>query len=118
MAKWILLVGDNCADAAREDEFREWWEKIHLPDFSETRGTTRGTLYELVPPVPEQEHPEEMAKFVAVVEVEADTADEIQKALRDSMGPKHDKEKGFSELKVPTLPAPLGVYRQISSLSK
>lgn len=117
MAKWILLVGDNCADAAREAEFREWWEKIHLPDFSETRGTTRGTLYELVPPVPETEHPEEMAKFVAVVEVEADTADDVQKALRDNMGPKK-AEKGFSELKVPTRPAPLGVYRQISSLSK
>jgi len=117
MAKWIILVGDNCADAAREDEFREWWEKIHLPDFSETRGTTRGTLYELVHPVPGTEHPEDMAKFVAVGEVEADTADEVHKALRDNIGKKHG-EKGFGELKVPTSPAPLGIYRQISSLSK
>ena len=41
MAKWLLVVGSNCADAARETEFNEWYEKTHLPDVLETLGIKR-----------------------------------------------------------------------------
>ena len=115
MAKWIVLAGDNCADAERMAEFREWWANIHLSDFAETRGTIKATLYEL-DPQSKPKVPEEMAKFIAVIEIEANTAEDINKALSDNLGPK--KALGFSELKVPASSAPLGVYRQITSLSK
>jgi len=115
MAEWIVFAGDRCGDVTRVDEFREWWDKIHLPDFAETRGTCKATLYELDPQsLPEV--PEEMARFVAVIEIEADNAEEINKALKDNLGPK--KEKGFHELKRPSLSAKLGVYKKISSISK
>jgi hypothetical protein len=32
MAKWLLIVETNCSDPARESEFDEWYDRIHLPD--------------------------------------------------------------------------------------
>ena len=38
VAKWLVIVESNCVDPAREDEFNEWYNKIHLPDLMPKRG--------------------------------------------------------------------------------
>jgi len=67
MAKAIVLVFTNCADAAREKEFNEWYDNTHVPDILETPGFVGCTRYELLgEPGPGQ------GKFLAVYEVESD----------------------------------------------
>ena len=98
----------NCADAAREAEFNEWYDKTHLPDVLETPGYIRATRYENIEPS------EGEAKYLALYEVETDDIDALMKASRDNMDKKR-AEGRFSELLVVVS---RDIYRQISSLSR
>ena len=108
MTKWLLVVGTNSADTARETEFNEWYDKTHLPDVLETPGFTRATRYENTQPS------EGKAKFLTTYEIETDDIDGFMKAHNANMA-KKKAEGRFSELLVLVS---RGSYRQISSLSK
>ncbi len=108
MAKWLLVVGTNCADAAREAEFREWYDKTHFPDVLETPGFVRATRYENIKPS------EGEAKFLATYEIETDDIDSFMKRHSDNMNRKRAAGR-FSELLVSVS---RGVYKQISSVSR
>ena len=108
MAKWLLVVETNCADAARETEFNEWYDKTHLPDVLETPGFIRATRYENTEPS------EGEAKFLATYEIETDDIDRFIKAHTDNMARKR-AEGRFSELLVLVS---RGFYRQLSSISR
>jgi len=67
MARAIVLVFTNCADAAREKEFNEWYDNVHVPDVLETPGFVGATRYELMGnPGPGQ------GKYLAIYQVESD----------------------------------------------
>jgi hypothetical protein len=66
MGTWIVLVEASCADQAREDEFNEWYNQVHLPDVLETPGIVRALRYENIAPA------EGQGKYLAVYEVETD----------------------------------------------
>jgi len=108
MAKWIRVVETNCTDAAREAEFHEWYNKVHLPDMLETPGIIKATRYEDVEPS------EGKGKFLAIYEIETDNIDKLMKASRDNVARKR-AEGRFSEL---ITSVSHRNYRQISSLSK
>ena len=108
MAKWLFVVETNCADAAREAEFNEWYDKTHLPDVLETPGFIRATRYENTEPSAGE------AKFLATYEIETDDIDGFLKAHTDNMTRKR-AEGRISEL---LLVVSRSFYRQISSLSK
>ena len=108
MAKWILVVETNSADAAREAEFNEWYDKTHLPDVLETQGFLGASRYENTEPA------EGKAKFLAIYEIEADDVGEVMKRHSDNMTKKR-AEGRFSEL---LTVVSRGIYRQTSSLSK
>ncbi len=108
MAKWLLMVATNCADAARETEFNEWYDKTHLPDVLETPGFVRATRYENTEPS------EEEAKFLATYEIETDDIDRFMEAHTANMARKR-AEGRFSEL---LARGSRGFYRQISSISR
>ncbi len=108
MAKWLFVVETNCADAAREAEFNEWYNKTHLPDVLETPGFIRATRYENTEPS------EGEAKFLATYEIETDDIDKFMKTHTDNMARKR-AEGRFSELLVVVS---RGFYRQICSISK
>ena len=77
MAKAIVLVFTNCADAAREKEFNEWYDNTHVPDILETPGFVGCTRYELMgDPGPGQ------GKFLAVYDVESDDLPSAMAALQ------------------------------------
>jgi len=40
MEKWVYFVHTNCLDPAREKEFNDWYDKVHLPE----RGPRSGAL--------------------------------------------------------------------------
>ncbi len=75
METWIVLVEASCADQAREDEFNEWYNKVHLPDVLETPGIVRALRYENIAPG------ESQGKYLAVYEVETD---DLQNAFASS----------------------------------
>ena len=108
MAKWLLVVETNCADAARETEFNEWYDKTHLPDVLQTAGFIKATRYENTEPS------EGEAKFLAVYEVETDDIDGFMKTVNENMAKKR-AEGRFSELLVMVS---RGFYKEISSLSR
>jgi hypothetical protein len=67
MARAIVLVFTNCADPAREKEFNEWYDNVHVPDILETPGFVGCTRYELI-----GEPGSGQGKYLAVYQVEAD----------------------------------------------
>ena len=93
MGKWLLMVETDSADAAREAEFNEWYNDIHIPDVLETPGFVKATRFERVEPL------EGKAKFLATYEIEADDINIAMKALRDNMS-KKKAEGRYSELLV------------------
>jgi len=108
MAKWLQVVGTNCADAAREAEFNEWYDNTHLPDVLETPGFIRAIRYENTNPS------EGQAKFLAAYEIETDDIDGFLKANADNIARKR-AEGRFSELLVVVS---RGLYKQISTVSR
>ncbi len=108
MAKWLLVVGTKCADAARKNEFKEWYDKTHLPDVLETPGFVRGTRYENIQPA------EGQAEFLSIYEIETDDIDSFMKAHTKNMDRKR-AEGRFSEL---LIRVSRGYYRQATSLTK
>ncbi len=108
MTKWLLVVGTNCADAVREKEFNEWYDKTHLPDVLETPGFVRATRYENTNPT------EGQAKFLALYEIETDNLDSFMKANSENMAKKGAAGRISSLLVIVSR----GVYKQIGSLSR
>lgn len=82
MARYILEVGTNCKDPAREAEYSDWYNNIHLPDILETPGYVGATRYE------NQQPGEGQAKFIALYEIETDDLDAFMKANGENMAKK------------------------------
>ena len=108
MAKWLLVVETNCTDTARETEYNEWYDKIHIPDVLEVPGFVRATRYENTQPS------EEKAKFLAAYEIETDDIGRCMKTVTEHIDRKK-AEGRYSELVVMKSGA---LYKQISSISK
>ena len=108
MEKWILVVGANCADEAREAEFNEWYDKTHLPDILETPGFTEALRYENTEPA------EGQAKYIAVYRIETDDISCFLKAHEENVAKKREAGR-FHELLVVVSRA---LYKQIGFLSR
>ena len=108
MAKWLLAVATNCADAAREAEFNEWYDKTHIPDVLETAGFVRATRYENIEPS------EGEAKFLATYEIETDDIEAFQKRHNDNIA----RKRAAGRLSDLTVVVSRGFYRQTISISR
>ncbi len=108
MAKWVMEIGTNCGDPAREAEYNEWYNNIHLPDVMETPGFVRATRYE------NTETAEGQAKFIALYEIETDDLEAFQKANSENMAKKIEAGRMFDALEIVSR----GVYREIYSVTK
>ena len=69
MASWLLVIESNCIDPAREQEFNDWYNNVHIPDIFETKCFVKAGRYELPNP------PEGKGKYLAVYEIESDDLD-------------------------------------------
>ena len=108
MDKWITIVGTNCADPAKEKEYNDWYDNIHLPDVLETPGFIGATRYENTAPQ------EGEAKFLAIYEIETDDIAAFSKANMENMAKKREAGR-ISDLLVIVS---RGQYKQISSMYK
>lgn len=91
MGSWMIVVQAHCKDALREQEFNEWYDKVHVPDVLEIPGIVRVTRYENV--IASEEQP----KFLTKLEIEADDIWAVTAALQESSA-RSEKEGRMSEL--------------------
>ena len=78
--KAVFIVLTNCTDPAREDEFNEWYNNVHLPDVLLTRGIVRATRLGRA-----DETPEGQARYAALYELDTDDVASVQQALTEVM---------------------------------
>ncbi|MFC1953408.1 DUF4286 family protein [Chloroflexota bacterium] len=110
MAKWLLVVETNCTDEAREAEFNEWYDKIHIPDILEASGFIKATRYENTEPS------DEKGKFLATYEIETDDIDKCINTFSEHMAKKR-AEGRVTELLV-IVPHGRNFYKELGSISK
>ncbi|MDO8491853.1 MAG: hypothetical protein Q7T04_07560 [Dehalococcoidia bacterium] len=60
-AIWIML--SNCTDPARDAEFNEWYNKMHIPDLTATPGILSGKRYKNMRPQLAPDEPLYMALY-------------------------------------------------------
>jgi hypothetical protein len=64
--KGVMVVRSNCANPAREEEFRRWYTETHLPDLLDTPGIVRARFFENIDPS------SGAARYLAIYEIEGD----------------------------------------------
>lgn len=64
----VFIVGTVCTDPAREQEFNEWYNKVHIPEVCSIPGIKVATRYQIVDP--DEGYP----KYIAIYEVESEEA--------------------------------------------
>jgi hypothetical protein len=100
-----MVVESNSSDPAREQEFNEWYDNVHLPDALSIPGIMRATRYE------NSNATEGQGKFLAMYEIETDNAVQVLVDLNGSM-PRWTEQGRISELAVFVSG---GLYRQITA---
>jgi len=78
MDRWLIAVQTNCTDPSREQEFQHWYDHTHIPDVLTVPGLVRVTRYENVTPG------EQSARFLTLLEVEADDIWPVTAALQQN----------------------------------
>ena len=109
MTKYLLFAFSDCKDPAREDEFNEWYDNMHLPDMLETPGMIRASRW-----VSAQPESNQRRKYLALYELETDDVEAFNLKVQE-IG-KRTMERGrFSDLPVFDPPDIPRVYRQITA---
>jgi hypothetical protein len=79
MEKWMMAVETNCTDPAKEKEFNEWYNNVHLQDVLSIPGVVRATRYE------NSGAAEGQGKFLALYEIETDDTLQVMADLSAGM---------------------------------
>ena len=72
MEKWINMTETTCIDPAREQEFNDWFDNIHLPDVLKTPGYVSAKRFVI------KESKMGRGKYLAIYEIETN---DIEKTL-------------------------------------
>jgi hypothetical protein len=82
--QWLLLIESACKDPAREKEFNDWYDRIHIPDVlsgcSDIKRATRYVLY-----APAGGH----GKYLAAYEIETRDIDRTMAAHKANIEAKY-----------------------------
>jgi hypothetical protein len=96
MPKHVLLMLAECKPGT-EDEFNDWYTNVHLAEVLRADGFVAAQRFRLADTDP----PQEGSSYLAIYEVEADTADEAMAALAadkpnrgEPVGLDRDRSKG------------------------
>lgn len=108
MEKYILIIESNCADPAREEEFNDWYNNIHVPDVLENDGHITAQRYTLLKPI------EGKGKYLAVYEIESDDFDATWAKSTEKMDKKIAQGRMSKLMKTTSR----GIYKKIGSFSR
>jgi hypothetical protein len=107
MAKYLLIVFSDCKEPAREKEFNDWYNNMHVPDMLEVPGMIRATRWMSAEPERSQHR-----KYLALYEMETDDIKKFDASVRER-SLRTMKEGRFSDLPVFDPPEIPRVYKQI-----
>jgi hypothetical protein len=75
MARWIRIAETNCKDSARENEYNEWYDKVHIPyTLKSPLGVVSATRYERLHPKKGQ------GKYLVIYEIETEDIKKAEEA--------------------------------------
>ena len=107
MARYLLFAYSDCKDPAREEEFNDWYDNVHLPDMLEVPGMISATRWASAKPAEGQRR-----KYLALYELETDDLAEFDDSVRER-GMWTMREGRFSELPEFDPPNIPRIYKQI-----
>jgi hypothetical protein len=107
MGRYLLLAFSDCKDPAREKEFNDWYDNMHVPDMLEVPGMISATRWVSAEPGEGQRR-----KYLAMYELETDNIEQFDLSVRER-GMRTMKEGRFSDLPVFDPPEIPRVYKQI-----
>ena len=107
MARYLLFAYSDCKDPAREEEFNDWYDNVHLPDMLEVPGMISATRWASAKPAEGQRR-----KYLALYELETDDLAEFDDSVR-KRGMWTMREGRFSELPEFDPPNIPRIYKQI-----
>lgn len=114
MDKWINMIETVCTDPAREKEFNEWYDTIHLPDYLKTPGMVSGKRYVIKEPVTGR------GTYLALYEIETDDINKTM-ALRNEFRQREIEEGRSHSTLLPGLVLHVWrnvLYRQIGERTR
>ena len=112
MARYLLFAFSDCKDPARENEFNDWYDNMHMPDMLKTPGLIRATRW-----MSADNKENEIRKYLALYELETDDLEEFYKKLhKQAMWT--FKAGRFSELPVFDPDNVPRIYKQITKEKK
>ncbi len=79
MENWMVAVETNCNDPARDGEFNEWYDNIHLQDVLSIPGIMRASRYE------DSNAAEGRGRFLALYEIETEDVLKIMAGLGEGI---------------------------------
>jgi hypothetical protein len=92
MTKYLLFAFSDCKDAAKEKEFNNWYDNMHMPDMLNTPGLVKASRW-----MSADKKENEVRKYLAMYELETDDIDEFNKLMREQ-GMWTFKEGRFSDI--------------------
>ena len=107
MARYLLFAFSDCKDPAREDEYNDWYDNMHLPDMLEVPGMISATRW-----VSAEDLKGQRRKFLALYELETDDLAKFDAGVR-KRGMRTVEEGRFSDLTEFDPPNIPRVYKQI-----
>jgi len=105
MERWLLTVETNCSDPLREDDFNEWYDKVHLPDILTTPGFVRAARYV------NNAAGQGQAKFLAVYEIETENIERTMATFAANV----DAQGRQGRISDILMPVGGGLYRQVTA---
>jgi hypothetical protein len=107
MARYLLFAFSDCKDPAREGEFNEWYDNVHLPDMLEVPGMISATRW-----VSAELAEGQRRKYLALYELETDNLVNFDNSVRER-GMWTMREGRFSDLPEFDPPNIPRIYKQI-----
>ena len=107
MGRYLCFAFSDCKDPAREKEFNDWYDNMHVPDMLEVPGMIRATRWASAQPKYSQHR-----KYLAMYELETDDIEKFDLSVRER-GMRTMKEGRFSDLPVFDPPDIPRFYKQI-----
>jgi len=84
MDRWVNILETNC-DPNREDEYNDWYDKIHVPDVLANPGFVRARGYV------NKEFRDGRGKYMALYEIETDDIEKTMKVRREKRAKEHEQ---------------------------
>jgi hypothetical protein len=94
MSRYLLFAFSDCKDPAREKEFNDWYDNIHVPDMLQVHGMISATRW-----MSAESREGQQRRYLAMYELETDDLEKFNSAVRER-GKWMVNEGRFSDLPV------------------